>query len=81
MGVERGVKKMKVDVVNFVNDGGKREIFKPIIVKLIFFTVMITLAVILYFRHEQWAGIVLYIKEVTEFALFLFYLKGRRKAK
>ena len=68
---------MGIDIVGFVNE--RRDILKPILAKLIIFTFMITLAVILYFIAEPWIGIVIYVKEVFEFILFILYLRKRRR--
>lgn len=67
---------MKIDVVGFVNE--RRSIFAPLLVKGIIFTFMITLAMVLFYSTERWAGIVIYAKEVVEFSLLIFYLRKRR---
>lgn len=67
---------MKIDVVGFVNE--RRSIFAPLLVKGIIFTAMITLAMVLFYGTERWAGIVIYAKEVIEFSLLIFYLRKRR---
>ena len=72
---------MRIDVVGFVNDGQRRDILLPILAKLAIFTAMITLAMVLFYSNERWAGILLYVKEVMEFALFIFYLRKRRKVR
>lgn len=67
-----------INIVGFVNDR-RRDVLKPILAKLVIFTIMITLAVILYFITEPWVGIIIYTKEVIEFAMFIWYLRrGRR---
>lgn len=69
-----------LNVVGFVAKGRKEDngILAPVLVKLAIFTMMITLAMILVYTEEKWIGIIVYIKEVVEFALFIYFLKKRR---
>lgn len=69
---------MKINVVGFIN-GDRRDVLKPILIKLVIFTAMITVAMVLLFSTESWAGFVIYVKEVLEFTLFIVYLVRRRK--
>ena len=67
-----------VNIVGFVNM--RHEILKPILVKVAIMVAMTTLATVLYFISEPWIGIAIYVKEVLEFVLFVYYLKkGRRR--
>ena len=73
MEMEKGV-----NIVGFVNM--RHEILKPILVKVAIMVAMTTLATVLYFISEPWIGIAIYVKEVLEFVLFVYYLKkGRRR--
>lgn len=68
-----------INVVGFVarkkSDDG---ILPPILIKLAIFTLMITLAMILFYTEEKWIGVLIYIKEVVEFSLFIYFLRKRR---
>lgn len=67
-----------VNIIGFVN--ARHEILKPILVKVAIMVAMTTLATVLYFISEPWIGIAIYVKEVLEFVLFVYYLKkGRRR--
>lgn len=67
-----------VNIVGFVNM--RHEILKPILVKVAIMVAMTTLATVLYFISEPWIGVAIYVKEVLEFVLFVYYLKkGRRR--
>lgn len=71
---------MKINVVGFVNDNSCRvNVLKPILVKLVIFTATITLAMMLFYSTEKWAGIAIYAKEVLEFVLFIVYLTRKKK--
>lgn len=72
--------KMNIDVVGFVNEGRakKHDELRPILVKLAFFTAMITLAVMLTYTKEFWVGYVIYAKEVVEFILFIWFLRRHK---
>lgn len=73
MEMEKGV-----NIVGFVNM--RHEILKPILVKVAIMVAMTTLATVLYFISEPWIGVAIYVKEVLEFVLFVYYLKkGRRR--
>lgn len=71
------MKEVRLDVVELVN--GRSSILFPICVKLVIFTAMITLAMALFYNGVGMAGIAIYVKEVIEFALFIFYLIRRRR--
>lgn len=73
------MKEIKLDAVEVVAKNGRNSILVPIIVKLIFFTWTITLAMALFYNGVEIAGIAVYVKEVLEFALFIFYLVKRRR--
>lgn len=72
---------MNINVVSFVNDSRRKDqpILQPIMAKMVLFTCMITLAMILIYSDQKWAGYVIYGKEVFEFILFICYVVKRRK--
>lgn len=72
---------MQLNVVSFVNSRRRKgePILKPILVKMFMFTFMVTLAMILIYSDQKWAGYVIYGKEVVEFIVFICYMVKRRR--
>ena len=72
---------MQLNVVSFVNSRRRKgePILKPILVKMFMFTFMVTLAMILIYSDQNWAGYVIYGKEVVEFIVFICYMVKRRR--
>lgn len=71
---------LNLELLGIINEQRKRQsILTPILVKLVIFTAMITLAMVLFYSGMEWAGIAIYAKEVFEFALFIFYLVRRKR--
>lgn len=70
---------MGLNVVSFVNEGKKKaDPVRPILFKLVMFTVAITLSMIL-ISNDIWIGYAVYAKEVIEFILFIYFLKKERR--
>lgn len=72
---------MQLNVVSFVNSRRRKgePILKPILVKMFMFTFMVTLAMILIYSDQKWAGYAIYGKEVVEFIVFICYMVKRRR--
>ena len=72
---------MMLKVVSFVNEGASARMtgsIKPILFKMVFFTAMITLAMIL-IHMGVWIGYAIYVKEVVEFIVFIWFLMKERR--
>ena len=72
---------MKLNVVGFVNR--KRDMVQPILVKIVFFTIAITFAMILICGRQTESntnliGVIFYIKEVCEFMALIYFLRRRK---
>ena len=72
----------QIEIMPFVNRRRVQKeepILTPIIVKMVMFTCMITLAMMLIYSDQSWAGYFIYGKEAVEFAVFIAYMVKRRK--
>lgn len=71
----------QLDIMPFM-DGRKRRpepILRPIMIKMVFFTFAVTIAMISIYTEEQWTGYIIYGKEVLEFIVFVCFMAGRRR--